>query len=57
VTKDIDPQSCHIQDDEVSEIRWVGIEELHQRVDTDDDTLVPHPEEFPLLFTRLLPKH
>jgi isopentenyldiphosphate isomerase len=51
--KDIDLTSIRLQPEEVSEVVFVSLQELEQRVKEKDETLVKHDKEYQLLFNYL----
>lgn len=50
VKKDLDIDQLQIQESEVESLRWVLITEFKKWVDENRSNLVPHPEEYLLLF-------
>lgn len=54
--KDIEIFLLVIDKNEVSDIRYVSVKELQNIFLSDSDYLAPHPEEYRLLFDRLLKK-
>ncbi len=53
VHSDVDLSELRLPADEVSEVRWVGIEEFKLWMKGKGEKLVPHEEEYALLLNRL----
>jgi isopentenyldiphosphate isomerase len=49
VRRDVDPNTLTLQKEEVAEVKLVALDELKVR----DETFVPHPNEYELLFAAL----
>ena len=53
VRKDVDLHQVSFNDGEVEEIKYVSVPELQRRVQHGAAELVPHPEEYAVLFSKL----
>ncbi len=53
VKADLDINQLQMQESEVKNLRWIPIPEFKKWVDEKRPNLVPHPEEYPLLFEYL----
>lgn len=53
VRSDVNLSELKLPADEVSEVRWVGIEEFRSWINGEGKKLVPHDEEFTLLLNHL----
>jgi len=53
VKLDLDIDKFKKQVEEVSDLRWIKIVDLKERVRANDPSLVPHPEEFEILFKKI----
>lgn len=51
--KDIDLSELKLQKDEVSEVKWMPWREFKKKIDANDPTYVPHPDEYKKLFKYL----
>ena len=50
VKMDIDSSLIKLEDGEVSEVKWIHWKDLKKMIETGGEGLVPHPEEYDLLF-------
>ncbi len=53
VEKDIDLSRVKLQEEEVTEIKWIPWQELEKKILANDPTFVSHPEEYRKLFKYL----
>lgn len=53
VRKDLDLSKIKLQQEEVSEIKFIPWQELKQKIDAKDPSFVPHDEEYKKLFDKL----
>lgn len=56
LVKDLDIDNLKLQEEEVSEVKWVSLEELEYAVNSNDPNFVPHPSSYPKLFKILRKK-
>ena len=49
IWRDIEPEECTLQVEEVEEVRWIGLEECKERVAADDPTFCIKMEELLML--------
>ncbi|MBD3393193.1 MAG: NUDIX domain-containing protein [Chitinivibrionales bacterium] len=53
VRRDLQPDTCVLQEDEVEAVRLISVAELEKRIAAQDPDFVPHPAEYPRLFAYL----
>jgi len=53
IKKDLDLSKMVMQKEEVSEVKWIPWQELEKKINENDSTFVPHPEEYKKLFEYL----
>ena len=52
---DLDLSRLKLQTSEVSQVKYIPVDELKQLVNSGDPSFVPHPQEYAQLFTALIP--